>query len=97
MPQNILSSLKMGCWVYSLDEKDAYLQIPIHPASRKFLRMEFQGMVFQFTSLPFGKNTALWLFSKVVGVVKDLFHKDGLSLFQYLDDWLGDAESKQEA
>ena len=30
-------------------------------------------------------------------VVKNLFHKDSLSLFQYLDDLMGNAQSKQEA
>ena len=96
-PQKVLSSLKKGQWVYSIDLKDANFQITIHPASRKFLRMEFPGMVFQFTALPFGISTAPWLFTKVVEVVKELFHRDRLSLHQYLDDWLGDAQSKQEA
>ena len=83
--QKIVSSLKKGRWVYSLDLKVAYLQIPIHPGSRKYLRIEFQGTVFQFTSLPFGISMALWLFTKMAGVVKDLFHKDGFSLFQYMN------------
>ena len=59
--------------------------------------MEFQGTIYQFTSLPFRISTAPWLFTRVAGVVKELFHKNGLSLFQYLDDWLGDAQSKSQA
>ena len=58
--------------------------------------MEFQGTMYQFTALPFGISTAPWLFTKVVGVVKSLFHLNGFSLFQYLDDWLGDALSQAE-
>ena len=30
-------------------------------------------------------------------MVKELFHKDGLSLFQSLNDWLGDTQSKSQA
>ena len=30
-------------------------------------------------------------------MVKDLFHKDSLSLFQYLNNWLGDIQSGLEA
>ena len=59
--------------------------------------MEFQGTVYQFTALLFGISTAPWLFTKVVGVVKSLFHLNGLWLFQYLDNWLGDALSQTEA
>ena len=66
---------------YSLDLKDAYLQFPIHQRSRKYLLMEFKGTIYQFTSLPFGISTAPWLFTRVAGVVKELFHKDRLSLF----------------
>ena len=52
--------------------------------------------MFLFTSLPFGISTALWLFTKVMGVMKDLFHKDGLSLFQYMDNLVENSLSKQE-
>ena len=59
--------------------------------------LEFQDTVFQFRALPFSISTAPWLFTKVAGVVKELFHREGLSLFQYLDDWLGDTQSTEEA
>ena len=96
-PQEIQRSLQQGSWVFSLDLKDAHFQIPIHEASRRFLRMEFKGTVFQFKALPFGISTAPWVFTKVVSVVKSMFHLDKMSLFQYLDDWLGDAPDKESA
>ena len=80
-PQNVMSSLKKDCWVYSLELKDAYLQVPIHQRSRKYHWMELQGTIYQSTSLPFGISTAPWLFTRIAGVVKELFHKEGLSLF----------------
>ena len=43
-----------------------------------------------------GISTAPWLFTKVVGVIKECFHRDGLSLFQYLDYWLGEAQTREE-
>ena len=63
--------------------KDVYFQTPIHPASRKYLRLAFLDTVFQFRVLPFGISMALWLFTKVVSVGKDLFHRDRLSLVHY--------------
>jgi hypothetical protein len=96
-PTTIWRSFKQGHWVFSLDLKDGYFQIPIHLASHKYLRMEFRGQVFQFKSLPVGVSTAPWLISMIVMVAKDLYHQQGLTLFQYLDDWLGDAQSRSEA
>ena len=58
--------------------------------------MEFLGTVFQFSALAFGISKAPWLFTKMVSVVKDLFPRDKLSLFQCLDNWLGDAQTKKK-
>ena len=58
--------------------------------------MEFQGTVFQFTSLPFDISKAPWLLTKIAEVMKDLFRRDGLTLFQYLVNWLGDAQFRLE-
>ena len=96
-PREIWRSLHLGSWVFSLDLKDAYFQIPIHRSSRKFLRMEFLGTIYQFKALPFGISTAPWVFTKVVSVVKTLFHLNHMPLFQYLDDWLGDAPTREAA
>ena len=37
-PESIRTSLIPGEWVSSIDLSDAYLHIPIHPNSRKYLR-----------------------------------------------------------
>ena len=74
-----------------------YFQIPIHLATRKYLRLKFWDTIFQFRALPFGISMTPWLFPKVVGVVKELFHRARLSLFQYLDDWLGDTQTREKA
>ena len=57
-PESIRTSLIPGEWVSSIDLSDAYLHIPIHPSSRKYLRFCYKAQVFQFTSLPFGLATA---------------------------------------
>ena len=45
----------------SLDLKDAYLQVPFHPDSRKdsrkYLRFVVSGQVYQFKALCFGLST----------------------------------------
>ena len=59
-----------GEWVSSTDLSDAYLHIPIHPNSRKYLRFCYKSQVFQFTSLPFGLATAPQVFTMIVKEVK---------------------------
>ena len=41
--QSVLLSVRPGDWMVSLDLKDAYLQVPMHPDSRKFLRFMVGG------------------------------------------------------
>ena len=36
--QSVLQSLRPGDWMVSLDLQDAYLQVPVHLASRRYLR-----------------------------------------------------------
>jgi len=87
--QSIRRALKQGMWVYSIDLKDAYFHIPIHPASRKYLRISFQGEVYQFRALPFGVSSAPWIFTKVFQQLIIVCRRRGCHLHMYLDDWLG--------
>ena len=56
--QSVLLSVRPGDWMVSLDLKDAYLQVPMHPESCKFLRFMVGGKVYQFKVLCFGLSTA---------------------------------------
>ena len=96
-PESIRASLIPGEWVLSIDLSDAYLHIPIHPNSRKYLRFCHRSQVFQFTSLPFGLATAPQFFTMIVQEVKLMALTRGIRLHQYLGDWLIRAQSQEEA
>ena len=96
-PESIRTSLIPGEWVSSIDLSDAYLHIPIHPSSRKYLRFCYKAQVFQFTSLPFGLATAPQVFTMIVKEVKLMALSRGLRIHQYLDDWLIRSQSQEEA
>ena len=96
-PESIRTSLVPGEWVLSIDLSDAYLHIPIHPNSRKYLRFCHRSQVFQFTSLPFRLATAPQVFTMIVKQVKLMALSRGLRLHQYLDDWLIMSQSQEEA
>ena len=96
-PESIRTCLIPGEWVLSINLSDAYLHIPIHPYSRKYLRFCHKSQVFQFTSLPFGLATAPQVFTMIVKEVKLMALSRGLKLHQYLDDWLIRSQSQEEA
>ena len=69
-PESTRASLSPGEWVSPIDLSDAYLHIPIHPNSRKYLRFCHKSQVFQFTSLPFRLATGPQVFTTLVKEVK---------------------------
>ena len=56
--QSVLLSVQRGDWIVCLKMQDAYLQVPIHPDSCKYLRFVASGQVYQFKALCFGLSTA---------------------------------------
>ena len=73
-PKSVLSSIRKGDWMISIDLKDAYFHIPIHLDSRKFLRFVWREKVWQFRSLCFGLSTAPQVFTRVMAPVAAAFH-----------------------
>ncbi len=86
--ESIRASIPPDSWVASLDLKDAYFQIPVHPLMRKYLRFAYQGRVWQFCSLPFSLSPAPWIFTMVVKEIQVLAHARSIFLHQYLHDWV---------
>ena len=62
----------------SLDLKDAYFQIPIHPSLRKLLRFTSEGTVYQFRALCYGLSTAPQAFTRVFAAVSAWAHTHGI-------------------
>ena len=48
--KTVLNLVKKDDWAISIDLKDAYFHVLIHPKHRKYLRFCIQGRAFQFTS-----------------------------------------------
>ena len=94
---SVLLSVREGDFLASLELKDAYFQVPIHPSSRKLLRFTSEGTVYQFRALCFGLSTAPQVFTRVFAAVSAWAHSHGIRLLQYLDDWLILASSEPEA
>ena len=80
-----------------LDLKDAYLQVLIHPTSRKFLWFMAGGKAWQFQVLCFSLTTVPQVFTRVMAPVSSILHWLGVRILCYLDDWPVLAASREEA
>ena len=64
----------------SIDLGEAYLQVPVHPTSRHFLRFIVRDTVYQFQALCFDLSTAPQVFTRVMAPVSAILHSLGIQL-----------------
>ena len=64
--QTALKLMRPGCFMASVDLKDAYYSVPIALEDRKYLKFEWQGSYFHYTCLPNGLACAPRLFTKIL-------------------------------
>jgi hypothetical protein len=55
-----------NAWAIKADMKDAYYQVPVLPAHRKYLAFEVCGQFYHLNCLPFGWCNSPWYFTKIV-------------------------------
>ena len=79
----------------SFDLREVYLPVPVHPASRHFLRFLLRDTVYQFKALCFGLSTAPQVFTWVMAPVSTILHSLGIRMRRYLDDWLVQSSSQE--
>ena len=86
--QTVLQSLRPGDWLVCLDLQDAYLKVPVHLTSRRYLRFCVGDAVYQFCALCFGLSTAPQTFTRVMAPISSIMHSFVFRILRYLDDWL---------
>ena len=86
--KTVLNLVKKDDWAISIDLKDAYFQVFIHPKHRKYLRFCIQGRAFQLRALAFGPKTSPRVLTKIVAVAAAHLRMQSIRLAVYLDDWL---------
>ena len=80
----------------SLDLQDAYLQVPVHLDSRRYLRFCIGPHTYQFRALCFGLSSAPQAFTRVMAPISSIMHRHGFRILRYLDDWLVLGSSLEE-
>ena len=93
----LLRFVRPGDWFTTLDLADAYYHIRIYPPHRKFLRFAFQGVIYEFSVLPFGLSLSPRVFVKCTEAALGPLSTKGIRLATFIDDFLLAASSAQEA
>ena len=86
--KSVRQAMRLNDWAVSIDLTDAFLHVPIHHQSRKYLRFVHEDQVYHFTALPFGMSLSPLIFSKLMDVIAAFLRQHAVSVFPYLDDWL---------
>ena len=84
-----------GRLLASFDLREAYIPVPVHPASCPFLRFLFRDTVYQLQALYFGLSTAPQVFPWVMAPVSAILHSLGICMRRSLDTWLVQSSSQE--
>ena len=91
-----IALMKPGCYFASLDLKDAYYSVKIHPEFTKFFRFFFHGELYEFLALPQGYRDSPRIFTKILKPILSHLRSLGFEIVMYIDDslLLGDNEEE---
>ena len=88
--------LKRGDWMCKIDLSDAYFSVPLGTRSRKFVRFNWKGKLYEFLCLAFGLGPGPRIFTKLMKVPIAILRRLGVRLVIYLDDILIMGSSQEE-
>ena len=88
--------LTKGCFMASLDLRDAYYSVPIHGQYQKYLKFNWEDTLYKFTCLPNGLSCAPRMFTKLLKPVFSTLRKKGHVSSPYLDDSFLIADTYEE-
>ena len=83
-----LKLIRPGCFMGSVDLKDAYYSIPIAEEDRKFFMFQWKGEYYQFTCQPNGLSSAPRIFTKILKPVYAHLSSIGRTCMGHIDDSL---------
>ena len=69
--------MEKGCYMASIDIKDAYFSFAVNCHDQKFLCFQWEGQLYQFSSLPNGLSSAPRKFTKLLKVPLSHLHRKG--------------------
>ena len=85
----LAQSLGKGALLAKLDLQNAYRIVPVHPADRWLLGMQWEGQQLVDGALPFGLRSAPKIFTALADALQWIMEQEGVTMvIHYLDDFL---------
>ena len=89
--------MKLGDFIVKIDLKDAYFSVPLSNRSKKYVRFQWEGSLYEFQCLMFGLGPAPRIFTKLLKIPISLLRRLHVKLIIYIDDILIVASALKEA
>ena len=83
--KNVINMVHQDAWMASVDLKDAFSSVPIHPNDQKFLKF-FWETPYKFVAMPNGYSDAMRIFTKILKPPFAQLRKMGHLSVIYVDD-----------
>ena len=80
--------IRPGAYLASIDIKDAFYSVPIHPSHKKYLKFVWKATPYQFEAMPNGYLDAMRIFAKILKPAFNTLRKLGYVSIIYVDDTL---------
>ena len=88
-----IRSMTPGCYMASIDLKDAYYSVPIHTDFQKYLKFQWKGKLYKFVCFPNGLAICPRKFTKLLKPALAYLRKQGHTSVIFIDDsWLKSEE-----
>jgi len=84
--KTVTDLMTQGCFMASIDIKDAYYTVPIATEHQKFLKFRWRDKLYQYTCLPNGLASAPRIFTKLLKPVFNILRQKGYLSSSYIDD-----------
>ena len=94
--ESAIKMMKPGCYMASIDLKDAYYSVTVAKEHQKYLKFVFNGTLYQYTCLPNGLSSAPRIFTKLLKPVYACLHTLGHLNLGYIDDSYLQGDSAKE-
>ena len=84
--KTVLELIQLLDFFTSIDMKNAYFSVSVHPFFRRFLKFIWNGQLYHFVCVPFGLSPAPRLFTKILRPIFAWFRLHGIRCSYYIDD-----------
>ena len=89
--------MRPGDFMFTVDMKSGYHQIPLKPSFRRFCCFQWEGRVYRWKVLPFGLSSAPRAYTKISRCMVAYWRAQGIRVSNYIDDFIFFAASMEEA